>query len=131
MPVRLQRDTAVAWLLAAWPLFIGVTIAVFSGRFTSRAWRFAAGMPGGYSMWGGILIACSVLMLIARLGDGTRWRAMYFGGLILVGLWWFLLGALFFFTALVDPLANPLGAAWAGGIGVLYGIWAWYERRRI
>ncbi|MCU1676124.1 MAG: hypothetical protein JWM93_882, partial [Frankiales bacterium] len=56
MGYRLLRDHAVAWLLAVWPILAGVTITLFSDRFTSRSWRFASGMPGGYPFWGGLLM---------------------------------------------------------------------------
>lgn len=133
MPYRLHRDAAVAWFLAAWPLLVGVVVVTFSDRFTSRSWRFAGGMPGGYPFWGGALIACGVLMIIARIvhHQGVHVTGMYIGGLYLVGVWWILLGGIFLITAVVDPLANPLGAAVWTGVGALYLIWAHYERRRL
>lgn len=132
MPYRLQRDHAVAWLLSVWPVLAGVTMALFSDRFTSRSWRFANGMPGGYSFWAGILIVCGVLMIIAlAAGNGSRRTGMYIGGLVLTGTWWVGLGILFLRAAIADPLANPLGVVVWTPLGGLYFVWAHYERRRL
>jgi hypothetical protein len=133
VPYRLHRDAVVAVFLSVWPLAVGTTVVVFSDRFTSRSWRFASGMPGGFPFWGGILIACGVLMILAHVGAASsrRRRSLMIGGLILVGLWWLILGGLFAFTALRDPLANPLGAVVWSPIGLLYFVWAAYEYRRL
>lgn len=134
MPYRIDRDNAVAWFLSVWPLLVGVVVFGFSDRFTSRSWRFAGGMPGGYPMWSGILVACGLFMmgaLIAGRHRGQHVTGMYIGGLVLVGSWWIILGTLFLITAIIDPLANPLGAAVWTGVGSLYLLWAWYERHRL
>jgi hypothetical protein len=132
MPYRLERDHAVAWLLSVWPILAGTTITVFDDRFTSRSWRFASGMPGGYSFWGGLLIVCGVLMVTSLIvADGRRRTGMYIGGLALTGLWWVGLGMLFLRAAIADPLANPLGVVVWTPLGGLYWVWAHYERRRL
>lgn len=129
MAYKLRRDYAVAWLLAVWPVIVGTTMVAFSDRFTSRSWRFAAGMPGGYPFWAGLLIACGVLMVFAIPGTGRRRTGMYIGGLTVVGLWWVGLGMLFLRAAIADPLANPLGVAVWTPLGVLYWGWAHYESK--
>lgn len=131
MPERLKRDRAVARFLAGWAVLAGATMTLFDDRFTARSWRFGAYMPGGYQMWGGLLLSCGALMIVALMISNRRARAMYFGGLILVGLWWVLLGLVFLYTACVDPLANPLGVVVWTPLGILYWLWAWYERRRL
>jgi hypothetical protein len=131
MPYRLERDHAVAWLLALWPIPVGAVMIVFSERFTSRSWRFAAGIPGGYATWAGMLVVCGVLMVSAMIFGGTRREAGYFAGLILVGLWWLILGGLFTYTACIDQLANPLGGAVWTPIGILYWMWAYFEYKHI
>jgi hypothetical protein len=130
MPYRQKRDDALTWLLAASPLPTGIVIAGFSDRFTSRAWRFAAGVP--YSVWAGILLMCGAVMLGALLlpPRGPKREAVLLVGMALSGLWWFVLGAVFLYTAIVDPLANPLGVVAWWTIGSCYAIWCWYERRR-
>jgi hypothetical protein len=131
MAYRLRRDHAVAWLLTGWPVLAGVTITMFSDRFTSRSWRFASGMPGGYPFWGGLLMACGVLMVIAMLIGGTHLIGLYIGGLVLVGVWWTGLGMLFLRAAIEDPLANPLGVTVWTPLGGLYFLWAFYEKARL
>lgn len=132
MAFRIARDYTVSWFLAAWPLPVALIIILFSDRFTSASWRFAASMPGGYGMWAGVLISCSALMLLSlALSDNARRTAAYFTGLGLVGLWWVMLGVFFGITAAQDRFANPIGAAVWTGIGILYWIWAFYERRRL
>jgi hypothetical protein len=131
---RLRRDSVVSWFLAAWPVLAGVTMALFSDRFTSRSWRFASGMPGGYGWWAGVLIVCGLLMLASLLGGGVRGPhriGLYITGLILVGVWWIGLGVLFLRAAIADPLANPLGVAVWTPLGVLYWVWAHYEAKRL
>lgn len=131
MPYRLARDHAVAWFLAAWPLLVGLTITLFQDRFTSSNWRFASGVPGGYGTWAGALMVCGVLMLWAMVWGGERREAGYLAGLVLVGFWWWLLGAVFIYNAIRDPLANPFGgiSVWIP-IGFLYWMTARYEFKR-
>lgn len=137
MPHRVRRDQAVTWILAAGPIPAGLVIALFNDRFTSRSWRFAGGMPGGYTTWSGVLLACGVLMFAALVTGRftTRRRAnreaLLIAGMFLVGVWWFLLGGMFLVTALIDPLANPLGVTAWWLICAIYWTWAWYERQRV
>lgn len=133
MTYRLKRDAVVAWFLSGWALLTGLTVVSFDERFTARSWRFGGFIPGGYQTWGGVLIACGLLMLAARIGPvrGQRRRSLFIGGLVLTGLWWITLGLMFLYTAIVDPLANPLGVAVWTPLGALYWIWAGYEYRRL
>lgn len=137
MPHRTDRDKAISWLMAAAPLPTGMVMALFSERFTSRSWRFAGGIPGGYTTWSGVLLTAGVLMLAAMWANHFHFHheinrtALLIAGMTLVGLWWFLLGALFLATAVIDPLANPLGAVVWWTVGSIYGIWAFYERRHL
>jgi hypothetical protein len=58
-------------------------------------------------------------------------EALLVTGMVLVALWWFLLGALFAVTAVVDRLANPLGAVVWWTLCAIYVTWAWYERHQL
>lgn len=134
MPYRVQRDYAFAWLLAALPLPCGLIISMLNERFTSRSWRFASGIPGGYSLWGGVLIVLGVAMIAALIAAqfriAPRGIAAAYVAAILNGVWWVMLGGVFIYVSLTDPLANPLGGVAWTWIGLLYWTWAWFERRR-
>ena len=91
--------------------------------------------PGGYGLWGGVLIVFGALMLFRMLRGNTdavrpRRDSVFIVGLIAVGLWWMVLGGVFFFTAAVEPLASPIGAVVWTWLGLVYWIWAWHERKR-
>lgn len=137
MPQRLQRDNAYAWILATSPLPTGLVIALFSDRFTSRSWRFAGAVPGGYTLWSGVLLACGALMLAALLVNKyrsprqDRLAGLLITGMWICGLWWFIMGGSFFATAIIDPLANPLGAVVWWIVCAFYWTWVWYESRRL
>jgi hypothetical protein len=130
MPYRIKRDDADTWILAASPIPTGLVMACFSERFTSKAWRFAALVP--YSVWAGVLLMCGAVMLIALIGvRGPKREAVLFIGMALSGVWWFTLAGVFFYTAVVDPLANPIGIVAWSVIGSFYAVWCWHERRRL
>lgn len=133
MPDRARRDAGITWALAVLPLPCGVIMATLQERFTSASWRFAFGMPGGYSIWAGLLLVSAAAMVFGLInhdpGHEHR-RALWVTGMLLSGLWWVLLSVLFFFTSIADPAANPIGVAPWGFIGLLYFWWTWYERRR-
>lgn len=133
MPDRARRDAGITWGLAVAPFPTGVIMAVLDERFTAASWRFAGGMPGGYSFWAGILLVSAVLMvaaLIRRNPDHHGRNELWFIGMFLTGLWWLMLATLFLITALFDHRANPIGVIPWGGIGVLYWAWAWFDRKR-
>jgi hypothetical protein len=108
---------------------------VFNERFTSRSWRFAAGIPGGYNIWAGILLVLGAAMLISltveHLHIYQQGIVAFITATIGVGLWWVLLGLMFLITAIRDDLANPLGGVVWLWLGALHLIWAFYERRRL
>jgi hypothetical protein len=135
MPYRNDRDHVVAWLLSALPIPCGLVIAMLNERFTSRAWRFAAGIPGGYAMWGGVLLVLGAVMLISlaltHFHNSDQGIVAFITATIGVGAWWILLGGMFLYTAIRDPLANPLGGVVWLWLGVLHWVWARYERRRL
>lgn len=127
---RRHKDAVIDWALAAWPILVGAVILVFPHRFTSSGWRFAFGIPGGYLIWGWILVGLSAVMLwclhkrrtVALPQPGA---AAFLSGLVFVGVWWVLLGAVFLITAARDGLANPLGTVVWPPIGFFYWWWAW------
>lgn len=128
MPYRVRRDRAETWLLAASPIPTGLIIAIFNDRFTSRSWRFAGGIPGGYSAWAGILLVCGVGMLACMPGvRGPRRQVLLTMGMVIAGVYWFILGSVFFYTAVIDQLANPLGGVAWWTIAAYYWIWVYYE----
>jgi hypothetical protein len=133
MPYRLQRDGAVAWMLAVLPIPTGLIISLLNERFTSHSWRFAGGMPGGYPVWGGVLLVLGAAMVVTlalrHVYSSRRLTGLFIGALAGIGVWWIALGGLFFYTALQDPLANPLGAVVWLWIGGLYFCWGHYERQ--
>lgn len=134
MPYRLARDHAFAWLLAALPLPCGLIIAMLNERFSSRSWRFASGIPGGYGMWGGVLIILGVAMLtalvVAQFWESPRGVAAAACAAVLTGAWWVMLGAVFVYVAVNDPLANPLGGVAWTWIGLMFWTWAFHEFKR-
>jgi hypothetical protein len=109
---------------------VGIVIALFNDRFTSPAWRFAGGIPGGYQLWAGALLVCGAVMLASLVGQGgPRRDGMLLAGMALAGLWWFILGGMFF-TASIVARGNPLGAVAWWIICGFYWIWVFYERKR-
>lgn len=131
MPHRIRRDRADTWLLASSPLPTGLVILFFNDRFTSHSWRFAGGIPGGYPAWAGVLLVCGAVMLACLIGDrGARRHGALLTAMTLTGLWWFILGGLFLFTAIVDALANPLGVVAWWTICAFYWIFVHYELRQ-
>lgn len=135
MPYRLKRDHALAWMLAALPIPCGLTIALFNDRFTSKSWRFASGIPGGYSTWAGVLLVLGAAMIVSLIVEHfhnyQQGIVAFMTSAVGVGAWWFLLGGMFIYTAIIDPLANPLGGVVWTWIGALYWIFAWFERQRL
>lgn len=127
---RRPKDKTIDWTLATWPVLVGAVILAFSQRFTTSAWRFAFGVPGGYLVWGWLLVGLGAIMLYCLRKRQTvlapsRCNAAYLSGLMFVGLWWALLGAVFLVTAIRDPMANPLGVVVWTPIGLFYWWWAW------
>lgn len=133
MPNRVHRDAGITWALATMPIPCGLVMALMPERFTAASWRFAMGMPGGYATWAGLLIVAGLSMVIGLIHhDPTHEHrhALWVTGMLLAGAWWILLAAVFFFTSIFDPKANPIGVVPWGFIGVLYLWWTWFERRR-
>ena len=58
----------MSWWLAILPFPTGLVLTTFDERFTSPAWRFAGGFPGGYAMWGGSLIVFGIFMQLTMVG---------------------------------------------------------------
>jgi hypothetical protein len=135
MPYRNERDHVVAWLLAALPIPCGLVIALLSERFTSRSWRFASGIPGGYAAWSGVLLVLGAVMIVSlaltHFHNSDQGIVAFITATIGVGAWWILLGGMFIYTAVQDSLANPLGGVVWLWLGVLYLVWAAYEKRRL
>lgn len=119
-----------AWLLTGLPLPCGLIILLFNDRFTSPAWRVAAAAPGGYNLWGGVLLVCGVVMLARMLLPTVLNDKLYFVCLAAVAMWWVILGSLSLIAA-VHSHANPLGAVVWPWIGAWYWNAARYQRQRL
>lgn len=113
------------WFLALWPVCIAIVIIFLPERFTASAWKFAFAMPGGYATWGGALLVIGSVMAVAVAWHTRRGYYLYIAGLILVGLWWFVLGAMFLGVSLMDRLANPIGGLGWTPIAFFHWYWAW------
>lgn len=127
------RDVVIGWFMSIWAITVGATMVVFSDRFTSASWQFARGIPGGYGTWAAILILMGVVMCVALSSRHRRHQPepAYLAGLILVGLWWIVLGGVFAWTAFRNPTANPFGAPVWVGVGLHYWMCALFEVKHV
>jgi hypothetical protein len=85
--------------------------------------------------WGGVLLVLGAVMLVSlaltHFHNSDQGIVAFITATVGVGFWWILLGGMFIYTAIQDPLANPLGGVVWLWLGVLHLVWAGYERRRL